>query len=758
MFYRLLMFFISIPVRFWFRLSVEGRENLTPETNGRPIIYIANHVSWLDALFMSIVLPKDVPFVIYRGTLKRLWCRVLTMFSPRPIAVDTASPYAVRDMLNQLMNSKSKKIAIFPEGRLTTTGSIMRIQDGAGMLAVKSDAVLVPIWIDGVRHVLVNRLKGKVNRFLRPKISITIGKAFSIDEKDYKDMTAKMTRGKVSNIIESKMTATGLNGSVQRMNIPEAIMDAAFRNGPHKIILNDLMTQEQKGRGMTYKEFITEAVVLGGFLNRQCPETTDMRSSGDRIQAPIGIFLPNSVKTASIIIGLSMYDRITHPYNFSASASALKTITETLRIHYIVTARGFIEKAKLQQVVETLEQSGCVFIYLEDVKNNLGTFDKIRGIFNLKTGIGLPGLKVSAEKPFIALATSGSEGVPKGVILSHDNILSNISQVTRSIDVSAEDRFLNAMPMFHSFGLMGGLLLPLIQGAYTFQYVSPLHGRVITTLAYEQNITIMFATNTFLKLWARHAREYDFYKVRAIVAGAEALEETTRRMYSDNFKTCVLQGYGATETAPVIAMETFRHSRIGSVGKLLPGMSYSLRPIEGRPGNVGELSVSGPNVMLGYIKHENPGILIATVNNTYNTGDVVRIDEDGFIFYETRNKRIIKVAGEMISLDAVEKLANETFILEIAEQKDNAGSKSSQMGNAVIGWNDDKKGQKAILLTTLSIPEKEMIARMVETARSYGYDEKECPKTILQIEAIPRLGTGKVNYPELNKLAMEKGV
>jgi acyl-[acyl-carrier-protein]-phospholipid O-acyltransferase/long-chain-fatty-acid--[acyl-carrier-protein] ligase len=326
--------------------------------------------------------------------------------------------------------------------------------------------------------------------------------------------------------------------------------------------------------------------------------------------------------------------------------------------------------------------------------------------------------------------------MPKGVVLSHANVLANREQVAARIDFGAQDVILNALPMFHSFGLTAGTLLPLLSGMRTFFYPSPLHYRIVPEIAYDVNATIMFGTNTFLAGYARFAHPYDFYSVRYVFAGAEKLKDETRRTWTDKFGVQIFEGYGATETAPGLAINTPIDSKPGTVGRLLPGIEHALDPVPGVEG--GRLSVRGPNVMLGYLKHDKPGVVqppsTARGAGWYDTGDIVTIDAEGFVTIQGRAKRFAKIGGEMVSLTAVEELATRAW---------------PETPNACISLPDFQKGEQLILVTTrANAVRQELSAR----AKEYGMSELHVPKRIITVAAIPLLGSGKADYPAVHAL------
>jgi acyl-[acyl-carrier-protein]-phospholipid O-acyltransferase/long-chain-fatty-acid--[acyl-carrier-protein] ligase len=334
----------------------------------------------------------------------------------------------------------------------------------------------------------------------------------------------------------------------------------------------------------------------------------------------------------------------------------------------------------------------------------------------------------------VLLFTSGSEGVPKGVALSHRNILANCAQLSSIIDFNPTDRVFTALPMFHSFGLVGGTLLPLLYGVRIFLYPSPLHYRIVPALIYDTDATICFGTDTFLNGWARYAHPYDFYRMRYIFAGAEKVRDETKRLFAEKFGVRVLEGYGATETSPVLAMNTAMHNRAGTVGRVLPGMAHRLEDVPGVNAG-GRLSVSGPNVMLGYMRATAPGVIEKPENGWYDTGDIVDIDPQGYVSITGRAKRFAKIAGEMVSMSAAEALVASLW---------------PDAQHAVLAQPDARKGEQLLLLTT----RKDAAARdILAHARARGMAEIAVPRTVLVVDAIPLLGTGKTDYPAVQRLA-----
>jgi acyl-[acyl-carrier-protein]-phospholipid O-acyltransferase/long-chain-fatty-acid--[acyl-carrier-protein] ligase len=417
--------------------------------------------------------------------------------------------------------------------------------------------------------------------------------------------------------------------------------------------------------------------------------------------------------------------------NFSAGPASCVAACAAAEVRVVITARRFVEKAKLETLVATLGASTTV-LYLEDLRHDIGVIARVSAL--VRGAIARPHRDAArANAPAVVLFTSGSEGTPKGVVLSHRNLLSNRHQLASVIDVNPKDIVLNALPVFHSFGLTGGLLLPLLAGVKTFLYPSPLHYRTVPELAYGINATILFGTDTFLAGYARVADNYDFYSVRYVFAGAERVQSETRRVWFEKFGIRILEGYGATETSPAIAVNTPMHFKAGTVGRLLPGITHRLEPVPGIAAG-GKLAVSGPNVMLGYLRAEAPGVLQAPADGWYDTGDIVDIDADGFITIKGRVKRFAKIAGEMVPLGTVEEFVSKAL---------------PKARIAVVALPDAKRGERLVLLTDVEVQRSQLAV----AAREAGLPELYVPRLIVRVQAIPLLGSGKIDYVAARQLA-----
>jgi acyl-[acyl-carrier-protein]-phospholipid O-acyltransferase/long-chain-fatty-acid--[acyl-carrier-protein] ligase len=445
--------------------------------------------------------------------------------------------------------------------------------------------------------------------------------------------------------------------------------------------------------------------------------------------------MPNLAATVCMMIGTGAQGRVPAMLNYKAGSGGMQDACTAAKIRTIFTSRAFIEQAKLEADVAGIQ--GVKILYLEDLRPQMGVGDKLWVLF----GMLFPRMmekRSDPESTAVVLFTSGSEGKPKGVVLSHRALLSNIAQIRSIIDFSSEDKVLNALPIFHSFGLTGGALLPIMTGMNLFLYATPLHYRVIPEVAYDRNCSVMFGTSTFLANYAKFAHPYDFFRLRYVVAGAEKLSASVRDLWFEKFGIRILEGYGATETAPVMAVNTPMAYRSGTVGQLLPCIEHRLIPVPGIDKG-GMLHVRGPNVMSGYYRYDNPGVLQAPSSEAgegwYETGDVVSIDDDGFVSIVGRVKRFAKVAGEMVSLEVVEKLATQAS------------------GSAMHGATtqpDGARGEAIVLFTTDAALTRDALSA---SAKSLGIPEIAVPRKIQRVDALPLLGTGKTDHVSLKKMA-----
>lgn len=709
----LLRSLLAIPLRLAFRVRVNGLDNY--RRAGPRAVVVANHVSFLDGLLLAVFLPGRPVFAVDTYIARRWWARPVLALA-RVFTVDPGNPFAAKALVREVRDGNH--LVIFPEGRITVTGALMKIHEGPGMIADKADADVVPVRIDGAEASVFSRMKGKLRRRLFPRITITVlePRRFRIPAEARGRQRRRLAGDQLHDVMADMMFETRDRDET----LFEALLAARKVHGGRAAILEDI-----DRKPASYDRLVAGALVLGRKLGA-------LTATGERV----GVLLPNSVGAAVCLFALIARARVPAMLNFSAGPQALSAACRAATLHTVVTSRRFIEMARLQGLVAAIEPEVRV-VYLEDVRDSIGILDRLLGLLARPfAGAIHRRHRVRAEDPAVVLFTSGSEGTPKGVVLSHANLLANRHQLAARVDFNSSDRVFNALPVFHSFGLTGGLILPLLSGVRSFLYPSPLHYRIVPALAYETNATIIFGTDTFLAGYARLAHPYDFFSVRYVFAGAEKVREETRRTWSDRFGLRILEGYGATETAPVMAVNTPMHYRAGTVGRLVPGLVARLEPVPGIDAG-GRLLVRGPNVMLGYLLADRPGEL-RPAEGEYDTGDIVSIDSDGFVRIVGRAKRFAKIAGEMVSLGAVEDLAGRAW----------PGG-----GHAVVTLPDARKGEQLVLVTDRAGADR---AALLAAARSAGISELAVPRQILVVDALPLLATGKADYPAVARIARER--
>ena len=697
--------------QFFLRLEVKGIENL-PKPGERTII-APNHVSLLDGPILHAILPGHSAFAIDTGMAEKAWVKpflkVINAFT-----LDPTKPLATRALVNVVKSGQT--IVIFPEGRLTVTGGLMKVYDGTAMIADKADAWVVPVRIEGPERSGFSYMRPtQILKTWFPKTTVTILKPRKLSLAP--ELKGKVRRQAAGARLQDIMVDT----AVETARIDQTLFQALVEAKRTKATGKSPAVEDPLGTKLSYGKLILGAQVLADKLEPLAREG----------QA-VGVLLPNSAGVAVTFFALQAIGRVPAMINFTAGAQNIISACRAAEADVVLTSKAFIEKGRLGNLIEKLRAAGIAVHYLEDIRASIGVADKLRALLR---GTRAPVAR-EPNDPAVVLFTSGSEGTPKGVVLSHRNLLANAAQCLTRVAADGEDKVFNVLPVFHSFGLTGGMIMPLMGGIPVYLYPSPLHYRIVPELVYATNATILFGTDTFLSGYARTAHPYDFHNVRLIMAGAEAVKDRTRQVYMEKFGVRILEGYGVTETAPVLAMNTPLANRPGTVGRLSPLMQARLEPVPGIEEG-GRLSVAGPNVMLGYYRAEKPGVLEPPANGWHDTGDIVTIDADGYIRIKGRAKRFAKIAGEMVSLSAVEAMAAELW---------------PQALSVVVSLPDARKGERLVLITQEAKAERGAFLRH---ARLKGATELSVPADVI-IDRVPLLGSGKPDYQAAITLAREK--
>ena len=779
-----------------------------------PVLLIPNHTSWFDWLFLGVCLEDDWKFVTSATTAQKSWFHKFVMVNSRTFPIDNASPYAVKHMAEFL--SKGGKLVLFAEGRLSRTGTLMKLFDGTGFLIHKTHAKVITAYLRGASRLPYSPNNGW-KRCL-PKVTVHFSDILTPPREEH--LSTSQSRSLFTRWIRDQLVNQQFNTEMEfgPQTIPAAIVAAASQQ-PGKVILEDATQTE-----LTYRKLLLGAQLIGSRIAQATTSTASspplsphlmkgeswreqlrglagaardllfppasrllppkqeagahsalLRERSPSSPIPIGVLLPNVNATPVVLLALWQQGIVPAILNYSTGTPTMLTCTELAGLKHIITSRAFIQRAKLES--EPFEQAGVKLLYLEDLRATITSLDRLIALLSsLITNHSLP--PSAPDNTAAILFTSGSEGIPKGVELTHRNLLANTGQLLARCDLLDSDRFFNAMPLFHSFGLSAGLVLPLVRGNYIFLYPSPLHYRVVPTVFYDKDCTVLFGTNTFLSGYGRKAHPYDFRSLRYLFAGAEKLQSATAELWAQKFGVRVFEGYGATECSPCLSATTPLEPKHGTAGRFLPGVEWRLEAVDGigaageqvgRPASqpaaqasepsapnpptrplshpptcspaplppTGRLFVRGPNIMKGYLNQDANAKFLAG-GGWYDTGDIVSVDPEGFVSIRGRMKRFAKISGEMVSLTAVEDALAGAF-----------PHYGLRCQTAVVTRPDEAKGEALICCTN---EPKLTPAELRDAIKSKGLSNLCVPKEIVVVKEIPKLGTGKVNHRELQTM------
>jgi len=690
-----------------FRVRVTGDATYLRKSGG---LVVANCDSTLDGILLGLFLPGE-PLVMTTPEMQGgAWLHFLSSFI-HCLALDPSHPFAIKTVVHHV---KAGGIAvIFPQGRITSTGSTMKIMDSAGVMASRCGNRIVPVRIHGTLCSRYSLLSGYWPKRWFPRVTLEIHapEPHLPDAKGLGKLRRQERSANLLVIIQRMMSVPSVPH-----DLFGALLDAVTRYGCNTDIMEDA-----RRRPVSYRQLLKETLALSRLLAR-------LTVAGEKV----GVVLPNLSTSLAAILGLSARGRVPAMLNFTAGSESMRSACVAACVKTVVTSRQFLERIKMHDAGAALP--GMRLIYLEDLRDMMNLADKI---WLMGFALHLPRLampRTDPRQPALVLFTSGSEEQPKGVVLSHAAVLSSMEQLRAVIDFGPNDKFFSALPLYHSFGLIACALMPLMTGTRLFLYVSPLHFHRVPDLVYQSDATYIFGTSTFLGHYARNAHAYDFQSVRKVICGGEKLGKEVARLWFDRFGLRILEGYGATECGPAMALNTPLAFRHGSVGRLLPGIEIQLTPVPGL--NTGRvLHVRSPNLMTGYLRFENPGVIEPPASSCgagwHSTGDVVEIDEDGFMTIIGRTRRFAKVAGEMVSLDLMERIA---------------AYASPDHEHAVTLRQSAGYGEDTVLYTTDRGLDR---MALVRAAREMQAPEIAILRHIIKVDQLPLTGPGKIDYVTL---------
>lgn len=675
-----------------------------------PVIYVVSHQSRIEPALMLSLLPDDTLHILDDASARSPWLEPWRELG-RTIAFNAEHVFVSRRLV-RVLKGKGRLAVYLPDTVEPDTKSF-RLFRAITRIAMQADARIVPIFVAGSRDLPVSLTpKDNAPRHWFPRLSLSVLEPMTIAELVARnpDMASN------TNALFDRFAEARLHGTNLDRGLFLGMRDAATRVGASHPIIEDVISG-----ALSYRKMFIGARVLGRRF--------------EAVTAPgeaVGLLLPNANGVVLSFVGLVSAARVAAMINYTAGPASVTAAIRTAVIRTVVSSRAFIEKAGIDDIVAAVEAGGAKMLWLEDVRESVTMLDKVAAALFWR----FPLQRQQASKPAVILFTSGSEGTPKAVVLSHRNLYANAMQAEARVTISPADILLNVLPVFHSFGLTGGTILPLVTGVKLFLYPSPLHYKIIPEIARKVKPTVMFGTDTFLANYARTAKDGDFSSLRFVVAGAEAVKPETRRTYRDRFQASIIEGFGLTEAAPVVAVNTAIHNRDGTVGRLLPAIRMKLEPVEGIS-DAGRLWLDGPNMMMGYMTADRPGEL-QPLEGWHDTGDIVSVDRDGFITIRGRAKRFAKIAGEMVSLGAVEMLVQSLW----PEER-----------HAAVAVPDKRRGERIVLVTTADDASAEELRQFGKKA---GAAELMVPNDIIKVEEIPVLGSGKTDYVSARKLAIDR--
>ncbi|HBO39031.1 MAG TPA: acyl-[ACP]--phospholipid O-acyltransferase [Pasteurellaceae bacterium] len=717
-----------------YRFHVDGLQNL-PQSGG--VLMLGNHISWIDWLVLQAASPRAIKFVMYRPIYNKWYLTwFLKIFKVIPIG-SGSSRESIQTIREYLANGEV--VALFPEGHISYNGQINEFQKGfEHVIKDLENVTVLPFYLRGLWGSSFSRAdsyyKSLTKKDGRREILVAFGKPIEgfIDAATMKQKVLELSFAAWERFINKRKPFTHYWLNMAKSNLfKDCIVDA-------------------QGTNLSNLKFIAAVLMFAKHLTKKL---------GDEKQ--VGVLLPSSAAGAIVNMALFVLGKVPVNLNYTLSPEVMQKALDKASIRHVISAKSFIDKlnAKGFDFAEVL--SGKT-LFAEDIGKAITKGEKTRAFL---TALLAPAwlLKLCYFKPVLLedtatiLFSSGSEGDPKGIELSHKNLLTNIKQVSELLNFQKDDVILNSLPIFHSFGLTVTTLLPLCEGIKMVSVADPTDGVTIGKMSVRHNVSILFGTSTFFRLYTRNKKLHPlmFQNVRMVIAGAEKLKADVKEAFRLKFGLEIHEGYGTTETAPVAAvnmpnilekegLKELSFSKAGSVGMPLPGTVIKIvNPDTLEELNMGEdglILIGGGQVMKGYLNDpEKTAEVITELDGVryYKTGDKGHIDENGFVTIVDRYSRFAKVGGEMISLGSVEENLAQVF--------------SDESVFVAVAVNDEKKGESIVLLIKSELGENEINERI----KSLNIPPIMLPSHVFPVDDIPMLGSGKVDFKGAKSLALE---
>jgi acyl-[acyl-carrier-protein]-phospholipid O-acyltransferase / long-chain-fatty-acid--[acyl-carrier-protein] ligase len=727
----LVRFIVGFIIGHRYRLEVLGLKNI-PETGG--VLMLGNHISWIDWGIIQMASPRPIRFVMIRNLYERWYLKwFLDLFNVIPVSAG-ASKGALQEVNKSLNNGDV--VCLFPEGTISRTGQLAEFQRGYEIAAENANAVILPFYIRGLWGSWFSRSSEKLKNIrstgIKHDIIVSFGEHLPIET------TPENLKKRIFDLsIDSWEHYTS-----HLPTIGSAFIDTAKRNG------DELTVADSIAGSLNGNKFLTGVICFSRLIKKYSKEQN------------IGLLLPTSSAGCIANMACILRGKTVVNLNFTASREALQGAVDKAGIKSIYTSRKFMDKLVKKGVDLNDAFPNSRFIYMEDLKTEIS---KARSLMTLLTVFASPACilkllyckKVDINSPAAILFSSGSEGTPKGVMLSHRNIMSNLKQISDMLNTQDTDVVMASLPLFHAFGLTVTTFMPLVEGIPMVCHPDPTDAVNIAKAIAKYRATIFCGTSTFLRLYTKNRRIHPLMleSLRIVIAGAEKLSPDVREAFKLKFNKDIYEGYGATETTPVASVnipdaidvnywQVQMGNKLGTVGMPLPGSSFRIVDPdtleELATGEDGLILIGGTQVMLGYLDdEEKTNEVIAEIDGKrwYKTGDKGHLDEDGFLTIVDRYSRFAKLGGEMVSLTAVEETIR-------------AALDKPELELVAVNLPDEKKGEKIVVLIAESIELDEIKKAMLEA----NANPLMIPSKVKAVEEIPKLGSGKTDFKMAKQL------
>jgi acyl-[acyl-carrier-protein]-phospholipid O-acyltransferase/long-chain-fatty-acid--[acyl-carrier-protein] ligase len=713
-------------IRCFYRVTALGLEHLP----AGGFLLLPNHITWVDAIVLQVVCPRPIRYIIdqefYHKPLLKPFLRLVHC-----IPIDTRrSRSAIRAATEKI--AEGEVVCLFPEGQLERAGTLLRLRRGYELIAHHANAKVVPVWLDQLWGSIFSfqggRFFTKLPKRIPYRVTVAFGKPLPADAADIARVREEL------------------------LNLGES----CFRRRPSL----DRHLAEQCVRGLKRRPFAT-AVVDGldhSLLSRSkllgAAAALSRLLRKEFLDERIAVVLPASKGSMVANLAVTLAGKVPVDLNFTMGRAANESCIKRANLRVGITATPFMERIKDFPWPERV-------LKLDEIMPQIKTQIFVWWMMSILAPAGLllkllqiPKRGGHAEATL--LFTSGSTGEPKGVVLSHCNIVGNVSQFRELLDAKKDDAILASLPFFHSFGSTVTLWYPLIEGVRIVTYPNPLEAAKNAALIERYKLTLLLATPTFLRGYLRKVEPHQLRSLRLVITGAEKLPLDLAKAFEERFKQRVFEGYGLTETAPVVSVnlpepqptkpgeQVQPSARLGSVGKMAPGIAAEIREPETDLNlslhETGMLWLRGPNIFEGYL-HDPERTADVLRDSWFKTGDIGRFDEDGFLFIEGRLSRFSKIGGEMVPHEAIEQ--------KIVDLLDLSGK--DERAIAIMGVQDEAKGEAIVLLNAVDID----LAQLRDKLRAAGVPNLWIPKRVQRVESIPVLASGKLDLKKCNELANE---